>query len=187
MATEEHNTKAAQRILKKLINYIVNHLEEDQAPPSLQNLNNNNFARGFEAGYREAYRQWGVEIEERLDEAFKEGNAHGHREEKEGWVSNHGEGLCASPEVLTPRIRDTTDTATQATPVTAQTASQTTSTVTVNAVMQTASDDEPPRPLSDVGTSTEPPCTCETAVQANNALNDLLHHPLHPTAPPRHC
>ena len=36
------------------------------------------------------------------------------------------------------------------------TASQTTSTATVNAVMQTASDDEPPRLLRDAGTSPEP-------------------------------
>ena len=77
MATEELNTQAAECILKKLINYIINHLEEEQAPPSLQNLNNNNFAHGFKAGYWEAYRQWGVEIEERLDEAFKERQAHG--------------------------------------------------------------------------------------------------------------
>jgi hypothetical protein len=44
----------------------------------------------FEAGYRE------------LDKAFKEGMVHGCLEGREGWVSNHGEGLCASPEVLTP-------------------------------------------------------------------------------------
>ena len=48
------------------------------------------------------------------------------------------------------------------------TATQMTHTSTVNTVMQTAFDDEPLCPLSDVGTSTEPHCTCETAVQANN-------------------
>lgn len=68
------------------------------------------------------------EIEERIDEAFKEGVAHGRLEEKKGWVSNHGEGLCTSLEVLMPPIRDTADAATQATPTSAETASQTNNT-----------------------------------------------------------
>jgi hypothetical protein len=38
-----------------------------------------------------------------MDEAFKAGEANGHLEEKEGWALNHGEGLCASPEVLMPQ------------------------------------------------------------------------------------
>src|ERR1700679_1379117 len=112
----EHDAKLAQHMLKRLINDICDHLDDERAPPSAQDLRNNKFFQGFRAGYREAYRQWGVEIEERMAEAFDGGKADGRKEEMEGWVSNHGEGLCASLKVSTPRIRNTTDAATQTTP-----------------------------------------------------------------------
>ena len=98
----DHEAKLAQRMLKRLINDICDHIDDEQAPPSSQDLMNNRFFHGFRAGYREAYRQWGVEIEERMDEVYKSGEMHSRREEKENWVSNHGEGLCASLEVSMP-------------------------------------------------------------------------------------
>jgi hypothetical protein len=119
----DNDSQLAQCMLKRLINDICDHLDDEQVPPSAQDLRNNKFFHGFQAGYREAYRQWGVEIEERMDEAFKAGEANGRLEEKEGWALNHGEGLCASPEVLMPQTRTTTDTAIQATPTTVETTS----------------------------------------------------------------
>jgi len=51
----DHDNKLAQRMLKRLINDICNHLNNEQAPPSAQDLCNNKFFHGFRAGYREAY------------------------------------------------------------------------------------------------------------------------------------
>jgi hypothetical protein len=93
----DNDSQLAQCMLKQLINDICNHLDDKQA------LCNNKFLHGFLAGYQEAYRQWGVEIEERMDETFKLGEANDCLEEKEGWALNHSEGLCASPEVLMPQ------------------------------------------------------------------------------------
>jgi len=47
------------------------------------------------------------------------------------------------------------------TTVNADTSTQTTSTCTVDATMQSVPNDETPRLLNDVGTSTELPSTCE--------------------------
>ena len=103
MSDEDPDKIKARRMLKCLINDICDHLNDEQAPPSAQDLMNNRYFQGFRAGYREAYRQWGIEVEERMDEVIEEGKKHGRQEEKEKWVSNHGEGLCASLEVLTPQ------------------------------------------------------------------------------------
>jgi hypothetical protein len=80
MTTEERTANDASRVLKKLINYILEHLDDEQAPPSIQNLCNNAFAHGFHAGYREAYKQWGEEVEERLGEAYQGGLRDGHKQ-----------------------------------------------------------------------------------------------------------
>ena len=82
-----------------------------------------------------------------------------------------------------PEIKVTTDTSTQTTPAT-----------TVDAVMQTAPNDEPPRLLNDAGTSTETSSTCETGVQANEtptspslpqlAATSLLTTPTQPPSAP---
>ena len=55
MTTEEHAAHEASRLLKKLINYILDHLDDKGLPPSLQDLQNERFARGFQAGYVKAY------------------------------------------------------------------------------------------------------------------------------------
>ena len=73
MTPEERAAHDASRVLKKLINYILDHLDDKQLLPSIQDLRNEPFARGFQAGYREAYKQWGEEVEERLDEAYRAG------------------------------------------------------------------------------------------------------------------
>ena len=75
MTSEECTANDACCVLKKLINYILDHLDDKQAPPSIQDLQNHTFARGFQAGYREAYKRWGEEVEERLDEAYRGGIA----------------------------------------------------------------------------------------------------------------
>jgi flagellar biosynthesis/type III secretory pathway protein FliH len=137
-------------MLKWLINDICDHLDDEHMPPSTQDLRNNKFFHGFRAGYREAYRQWGVEVEESMDEVFKEGKEQGHREEKENWVSNHGEALCASLEVSMPQTQNITEAGTQVAPMTAKTASQ--MTTPTFAAMQTAID-VPPHLLNDAGMS----------------------------------
>jgi hypothetical protein len=73
MTTEEHTTEDVCHVLKKLINNILNGLDDEQAPATLQDLNNNVFVHGFRVGYREAYKQWGEEVEDRLDEAYQAG------------------------------------------------------------------------------------------------------------------
>jgi hypothetical protein len=160
----DHDAKMAQRMLKQLINDICDHINEEQAPPSAQELRNNKYFQGFRAGYREAYRQWGVEIGERMDESYEEGKKDGQKEEKEGWVLNHGEGLCASLKASTPRIRTTTDATTQAAPKTAETASQTNGTPNRrSAAVQTApTDSEPSRLRKNAGMSTDPPSNIVT-------------------------
>ena len=70
---EEQPSNQAQHTLKKLFNNILDRLDDEQVPATLQDLNNDVFVRGFQAGYREAYKQWGEEVEERLDEAYKGG------------------------------------------------------------------------------------------------------------------
>ena len=101
----DHDTKLAQCMLKQLNNDICDHINEEQAPLSAQYLHNNKFFHGFQAGYHEAYRQWGLEIEERMDESYEGGKADGQKEEKEGWVLNHREGLCASLKVCYIKIK----------------------------------------------------------------------------------
>ena len=101
----DHDTQLAQHMLKRLINDICDHLDDEQAPLSAQDLRNNNFFHGFRAGYREAYRQWGVEVEERMDEVFEQGKKHGRQEEKDNWVSNHGGPLHLPGGVNTPDSR----------------------------------------------------------------------------------
>jgi len=75
MTSKERAANDACHVLKKLINYILDHLDDKQAPPSIQDLQNDTITCGFQAGYREAYKQWGEEVEERLDEAYRGGIA----------------------------------------------------------------------------------------------------------------
>jgi hypothetical protein len=107
MTTEERIASDTSRILKKLINYILDHLDDKQAPPSIQELWNDTFARGFQAGYRKAYQQWGEEVEERMDEAYNGGIA----DERKWWKGK---------QTTEPRSEPTKTTAT-----TVETASQT--------------------------------------------------------------
>jgi hypothetical protein len=167
-----------------------------QPPPNcytadeLQEIIEKAHLEGWQEGYTKG-KDYGVKEGMKLGRrSLHKGQAQGvllgKAEERKEWLAaGHGPGLCLSmvaharecfhstiilqDAMVQTETATWTSTTTQATPVTAQTASQTTSTTTVNAVMQMASDNEPPRPLSDAGTSTEPPCTCETTVQANNS------------------
>jgi hypothetical protein len=81
MTTEECTACEANHLLKKLINYILDHLDDKQLPPSLQDLQNEHFAHGFQAVYIQAYKQWGEEVEERLDEAYEGGITSGNQKD----------------------------------------------------------------------------------------------------------
>ena len=70
ITTEECAARDMSHTLKKLINYILDVLDDKQAPPSIQDVWNNTFTHGFQGGYRKLYQQWGEEVEERLDEAY---------------------------------------------------------------------------------------------------------------------
>jgi hypothetical protein len=113
-------------------------------------------------------------IEEGIERGMDLGREEGY------WVAKEGfdrimKGVKAKG---TPKKSNTHEMVTQANDdlLWQSTASQTTSTTAVNAVMQTASNNEPLRPLSDTGTSTELPSTCNTASQA-------CGEPPAPTAP----
>jgi hypothetical protein len=47
----DNDSQLAQRMLKQLINDICDHLDDEQAPPSAQDLCNNKFFHRFRAGY----------------------------------------------------------------------------------------------------------------------------------------
>ena len=72
MTTEERTANDASRMQKKLINHILDHLDDEQAPPSIQDLGNDAFAHGFQAGYRKPYQQWGEEVEGRMRHTMEE-------------------------------------------------------------------------------------------------------------------
>jgi hypothetical protein len=110
MTPEECTAHDVNRMLKKLINYILDHLDDKQSPPSMQDLQNEPFARGFQAGYREAYRQWGEEGEERLDEAYDAGI----RDERKQWIAKQTNTKPCSTPMQTPTT--TSETAVQTNP-----------------------------------------------------------------------
>jgi hypothetical protein len=112
MTTEERAASDASRILKKLINYILDHLDDKQAPPSIQDLRNDAFARGFQAGYRKAYQQWGEEVEERIDEAYRGGIA----DERRQWKGKQTRTETADGSTQTPTITIETAVQTNAAP-----------------------------------------------------------------------
>jgi hypothetical protein len=108
----------------------------------LENAKARAFDEGKKEGYYEGYEEGRYlasedeqnnvfetlrkEDEEKARNAtFEEGRTHGRLEERASWVSNHGEGLCASPEVSMPRTRASIDASVQATPRTDETAAQT--------------------------------------------------------------
>jgi hypothetical protein len=105
MTPKECIAHNASHMLKKLINYILDHLDDKQPPPSMQNLWNKPFACGFQAGYKEAYRQWGEEGEERSDEAY----AAGIRDQRKQWIAKQMNAkLCGTPMQTTPATVETT-------------------------------------------------------------------------------
>jgi hypothetical protein len=110
MTPEERTAHDVNRMLKKLINYILDHLDDKQSPPSMQDLRNEPFARGFQAGYREAYRQWSKEGEERLDEAYDAGI----RDERKQWIAKQMNIKPCSTPTQTPTT--TSKTAVQTNP-----------------------------------------------------------------------
>jgi len=107
MTTEERTASDATRRLNKLINNVLDHVDDERIPPSLQDLRNATFARGFQAGYREAYRQWGEEADERLDEAYEAGI----QDERKEWKGKLTTKPCGEPTKTTHT--STTDAAMQ--------------------------------------------------------------------------
>jgi hypothetical protein len=114
-------------------------------------------------------------LKEGYEKGLKEGEEKGKTAEREVWETKHSQGKCIEPrtwiwvdeDVQTePTTRETTDSSTQ-----------TTLTSTINAVMQTVPNDEPPRLLNDAGMSTELPSTCETGIQANETPTSLSTPP----------
>ena len=72
---------------------------------------------GYEEGYEEGKYLAGEDEQNNVFETlrredeeqarnviFEEGKTYGRLEERTSWMLSHGEGLCASPEVSTPRI-----------------------------------------------------------------------------------
>jgi hypothetical protein len=110
MTPEERTAHDVNCMLKKLINYILDHLDDKQSPPSMQDLRNEPFACGFQAGYREAYRQWSEEGEERLDEAYDTGI----RNERKQWIAKQMNTKPCSTPMQTPTT--TSETAMQTNP-----------------------------------------------------------------------
>jgi hypothetical protein len=104
MTTEERIASDASHILKKLINYILDHQDNKQAPPSIQDLQNNAFACGFQAGHRKVYQQWGVEVEERMDEAYNGGIADKHKWWKGKQTNTEPVQPCNAPTPTTTTI-----------------------------------------------------------------------------------
>ena len=58
----------------------------------------NSWREGHEAGLEEGRE----ECEVKYETAYAEGKEYSHIEERNKWVSNHGKGLCTSPEVSMP-------------------------------------------------------------------------------------
>ena len=118
-------------ILELLENAKVKALEEGKKLGRKEEIENkkNTEKRAYENGWREGHEsgleEGREEREVKYKYAYSEGKAHGRLEEMDNWVSNHGEGLCASLKVSMPRIRTNIDVGTQATPRTDETASQT--------------------------------------------------------------
>jgi hypothetical protein len=165
-------------LLKKLINYILDHLDDEQAPPSIQNLQNNTFTCGFQAGYREAYKQWGEAVEERLDEAYQGGLRDGHKQCKGKQTME----TCSEPMKTTaatvkmatqtkpaPKYCDITLQMVPTTSKTTNMSTQTTSTTSANVATHMEPLDNAtlnlPSPVaaSSPITSTQPPSTLLTA------------------------
>jgi flagellar biosynthesis/type III secretory pathway protein FliH len=71
-------------------------LEKDEN--TKQQAYENGWREGHKTGLEEGKEEW--EVICKL--AYEEGKTNGHLEEREDWVSNHSEGLCASLEVLMP-------------------------------------------------------------------------------------
>src|ERR1700733_6977261 len=161
----------------------------------IQELLENARTKAFDAGRKDGYdegRYLANEDEEKvrsttLEEGRREGYEKGLREgEEKGRTAEREEGQTkrVNGSMQTePEIKVTTDTSTQTTPATP-----------VDAVMQTAPNNEPPRLLNDAGTSTETSSTCETDVQANEtptspslpqlAATSLLTTPTQPPSAP---
>jgi hypothetical protein len=192
ITTEEQPSSQAHRALKKLINDILDRLDDEQAPATLQNLNNSVFIQGFRTGYREAYKQWGEEVEERLDEAYNRG-IKDERQRWKGTQTNTKPRDAPTPITVTvetaaqtnpapnhrcvalqtePTTCAVTDSSTQTTATcTAASSTQTTSTNTADAVTQTIHHDEtttspslPPSSATSLPTTpTQPPSTTTTS------------------------
>jgi hypothetical protein len=133
---------------------------------------------GREEGYKEARIENGkVEVQkyqEGQPEGIKRGLQAGEYDKQQKWlVEGHGPGLCLSMvahvcepfhgAVLQEEAETQTDDVT-----TTSANTQTTSTCTIDALMQMAPNDKPPCLLNDVGMSTEAPSTHEMAIQAND-------------------
>ena len=163
-------------ILELLENAKVKALEEGKKLGRKEEIENkkNTEKRAYENGWREGHEsgleEGREEREVKYKYAYSEGKAHGRLEEMDNWVSNHGEGLCASLKVSTPRIRTNIDVGTQATPRTDETASQTNNNPDRQcAALQTEQpDDDDPTALKsacvDFGTQATPQ-TAEMATQ----------------------
>jgi hypothetical protein len=104
----------------------------------------NSWREGHETGLNEGKEE--QEVTGKL--AYEKGKTNGQLEERENWVMNHGEGLCVSLEVSTPRVRLAIDASTQAAPTTIEATTQTDATTTVDVDTQTAPLDEPTAPPS---------------------------------------
>jgi hypothetical protein len=100
ITNEECGAGDVRHMLKKLINSILDHLDDKQASPGIQDLSNDSFTRGFRAGYREAYKQWGEEVEERLDEAYDAGIKDGRKQCKGKQTTE----LCGEPTKTTTTV-----------------------------------------------------------------------------------
>ena len=97
--------------MKLLEDAKVKALEDGRKQGRKEELENKKEAekRAYENGWREGHESGLEEGKEeqnmKYKAAYTEGKEHGQLEERKNWVSNHGEGLCASPDLNSRRNR----------------------------------------------------------------------------------
>jgi hypothetical protein len=122
---------------------------------------NEGYATGYSDTIQDKYTFEQFRLEGRKDsyeKGLKEGEERGRAAEREKGETKRERVEIDEGVQTEPTTCEMTDSGTQTTSIT----------TTADAVMQTASNDEPPRLLNDVGTSIERSNTCETAIQTED-------------------
>lgn len=172
ITTEERPSSQAHRALKKLINDILDCLDDEQAPATLQNLNDSVFIQGFRTGYREAYKQWGEEAEERLDEAYQGGI----KDERKRWKETQ---TNTEPRDAPTPATATVETAVQTNPAPdRQCAAMQAEPTMTNSSTQTMANR-----IATLSTQTTSNTTADTAAQTTPLTDETPTKPSPPTTP----